>query len=235
MSSERRLIYHVFADHGVESEALATVGDVVRVGLDPTNLNASEPVRADARSIPLQPGADLVVLHPTCARWAETTSISGDPDDHPDLIPLARELGRELGEHYIIENVPRAPLRDPVTLTGDMFGLPIRYARAFETSFPVGQPSAYRSIPTEVSSYFYSDRSREWWAATKGYSGAYTKIHLAKNCIPSAYIEHLLRAYLRETGDVDGRPARADPADPDPKRVERSTQIGLGDLGGDRS
>lgn len=195
---DRPLIYHIFADTGVESDLLAGYGRVIRLGIDPTDTNDSEPIQADARHCPLKPGADLAVLHPPCTRWASMTSISGSPEDHPNLIPEARELGEELADEYIIENVPRAPLNDPVVLDGKMFGLPIAYERAFETSFRVENPPRQASLApdTETSPYFYPDRSREWWAATKGYPNNYPAQHMAKNTIPAPYIRYLLRAWM---------------------------------------
>jgi hypothetical protein len=205
-SQDVPLIYHIFADRGVESEVLDDYGRVVRVGLNAVGNDASEAVRADATELPLRRGADLAVLHPPCTRWANMTSISGDPDDHPNLIPEAREIGREYATDYIIENVPRAPLRDAVVLDGRMFGLPIRYERAFETTFSVEQPSRYASLSgdAETSPYFYSDRSREWWAAAKGYPDAYPKQHMAKNSVPAPFIRHLLRCWMVESRDAVG-------------------------------
>lgn len=209
-SGSERLIYHIFADIGVESEPLSAYGNVVRVGINPRDTNESDPIKADARAIPLEPGADLAVLHPPCTKWSPLTSISGDPDDHPDMIPLARELGKELADHYIIENRPNAPLRDPVRLKGDIFGLPIEYERAFETSFHVEQPTIHMTFGTECSTYFSADRSKDWWRSVKGVSGDYPKEELVKGGIPAPYIHYLMRAYLRET--VDTGMARSDPA-----------------------
>lgn len=41
------------------------------------------------------------------------------------------------GLTYVIENVPGAPLENPVRLCGSSFGLKVRRHRMFETSFPV--------------------------------------------------------------------------------------------------
>jgi hypothetical protein len=203
---ETAVIYHVFVDRGIESEALSGYGRVVRVGLDPSDENESEPIKADAQQLPLRPGADLAVLHPPCTRWSDMTSISGNPDDHPDLIPLARDIGREYAEHYIIENKPAAPLRDPVTLDGRMFGLPLAFRRSFETSFSVPSIPFQQTLDNECSPYFYSERSRAWWAGVKGYRGdRYTKTALARNCVPAAYIHHLMRAWLRSTNETDAK------------------------------
>lgn len=206
-------ILHVFADRGVEAEALCTYGDVVRIGWNARDTNDSIPIKADARALPISPDVefDLVVLHPPCTKWSEMTSISGDPDDHPDLIPLAREIGRKYGKEYIIENKPRAPLEAPeggdhTVLDGRMFGLPLVYKRAFETSFPLKDLPFQQPLTNECSPYFYSDRTRAWWASVKGYSGPYTKTALAKNAIPAPYVHYLMRSYLRHTNERDGQP-----------------------------
>lgn len=47
-----------------------------------------------------------------------------------------------------MENVPGAPLRNPVTLCGSMFDLDVRRHRLFETSFPLLAPGCNHSIWT---------------------------------------------------------------------------------------
>jgi len=198
-------ILHCFADTGVESEPLGAYGDVVRVGLNPRDSNGSQPIQADANALPFADDTTFAfgLFHPPCTRWSDMP----DAGDAPNLIPLARELGERYCEHYIIENKPAAPLRDPVRLKGDMFGLPIEYDRAFETSFHVEQPAIHMTLGTECSTYYYSDRSTEWWHSVKGVAGDYPKQRLAKSGTPAAYVHYLARAWLRET--VDGGRARS--------------------------
>jgi DNA (cytosine-5)-methyltransferase 1 len=62
-------------------------------------------------------------------------------DAHPDLIAPTRELLRSTLRHYVIENVPTAPLISPALFCGSMFGLRVRRHRLFETSFMVITPS----------------------------------------------------------------------------------------------
>ena len=214
-------ILHVFADRGVEAEALSCYGDVLRVGWNALGNDCSTAIRADANHLPIKPGVtfDLGVFHPPCTKWADMTSISGDPDEHPNLIPLSRELGEQFCDEWIIENKPAAPLNDAVTLSGKMFGLPISYERAFETTFPVHEVPHQQSLTTECSPYFSADRSRAWWAGVKGYPRRYPKQHLAKNCVPAAYVHHLMRAYLRATNRRDADYARATHSDPTPRRI----------------
>ena len=196
-----RLIYHIFADVGVESEALSGYGRVVRVGLDPIDTNESEPVKADANRLPLRPGADLAVLHPPCQKWSKATQVDGDPDDWPDLIPVAREIGKEYAEDYIIENVPDAPLKDPVTIQGRHFGLPIAYARSFETSFPVQTPPVVQSqLPNHLYHGSWTG-TKDYWRTLKGYSGDYPSRDLKRSGIPRSYIDFLMRSWLYSLGE----------------------------------
>lgn len=195
-----RLIYHIFADVGVESEALSAYGRVVRVGLDPLDTNDSEPVQADARNLPLRPGADLAVLHPPCQPFSKA-SRGRNTDDN--LIPLAREIGEEYAEDYVIENVPQAPLNDPVQLDGRMFGLPIRYTRAFETSFHVEQPPVYGDLRADGGALAQHEATGGWqgsealWRAVKQVSGSYPAEDLKRSGIPAPYIHYLARWWLQ--------------------------------------
>lgn len=229
--NERPTILHCFADEGTESEVLSNIGDVIRVSINPQDTNESEPIAADAHllpegeqnnelNFPIKNNItfDLGVFHPVCTKWAATTCISGDPEEHENMIPSARSIAQNYCDHYIIENVPNAPLRDPTMLNGRMFGLPIEYERGFETSFHVPQPPRERAFlttdgpsdTTETSSFFFSERSKEWWASAKGYDPRpYTKQHLAKNTIPAPFIQYFLRAWLavyeKEQGVTEDR------------------------------
>lgn len=231
-------ILHVFADWGVESEVLATFGTVHRVGLETRDTNESKPFDVNAKELLDNPPEeiaetapyDLVMMHPPCTKFSDMTSISGDPDDHEDLIPLAREIGEELGKEWVIENKPKGlgvtkghegitrTLRGTniVVLTGKQFNLPIAFARAFEASFDLPQPPEPADLDTEVSTYFYSDRSTEWWKMVKGYSGPYPKTPIARSAIPAPYVRWLCRQYLRAVGETDARPARSNHSDLSP-------------------
>lgn len=212
-------IIHAFADYGAESEALSAYGDVYRFTIDPVdNEFVTETETMDLLEETPDVDAHLGVFHPKCARYADTTSISGDPEDHENQIPRAREIARETCDHWIIENKPAAPLKDPVVFDGKMFGLPIAYKRAFETSFPVEAPPRFGEIATECSTYFSADRTREWWQSTKGYIGDYPKEHLVKNCLPAAYVHCLVRSWLKAVNERDARAAQ-DNNSPAPRKV----------------
>jgi hypothetical protein len=83
------------------------------------------------------------------------TNISGDTEDHANQIPRAREIAIEIADDYVIENKPRDDLNNPVVLNGNMFGLPIKYERAFETSFPVSSPPRERQLGEKTVTPYY--------------------------------------------------------------------------------
>jgi hypothetical protein len=198
-------VLHAFADHAVESEVLATVGTVTRWTRDPRpNPHVSETVTVDLMENVPSGQFDLALLHPRCADESDMTSISGDSADHENQIPRARGLAEQVAEDYVIENKPRDDLRGSTVLHGRMFGLPLAYERAFETTFPVRHPARHQTLGEKtVTPYFYSDRTREWWAATKGYHGDYPKQHLAKNALPAAYVRCLVRSWLESLDTRD--------------------------------
>jgi len=216
--TERFRVLHAFADHAVESEVLATIGTVTRWTRDPRpNPHVSETVTVDLIEDVPSGRFDLAVLHPRCTDESDMTSISGDPDDHENQIPRAREIAKQVAEDYVIENKPRDDLRDPTALHGRMFGLPLAYERAFETTFPVQSPARHQPLGEKtVTPYYYSDRTREWWAATKGYRGDYPKQHLAKNALPAAYVHCLVRSWLEslDTRDAEVPQDNNQPAPP---------------------
>jgi len=199
-------ILHAFADHGVESEVLACYGDVVRVGHAARETNDSQPVRAKVERLPFDGEAfDFGLFHPPCTAWSDMPDANKD-GDAPDLIPEARAAARRHCRTWVIENKPRAPLDDPVLLDGDMFGLPIEYQRAFEANFALPQPPRQGTlVPNESSSYFYSEKSRGWWASVKGVDAdRYTKHALCKNSLPAAYVHYLVRHALVALDEARG-------------------------------
>jgi DNA (cytosine-5)-methyltransferase 1 len=82
---------------------------------------------------------DAIHCSPPCQahsslRWMHNAKC------HVDLIPQTRQLLRETGLPYVIENVVGAPLLSPILLCGTMFGLgsgdaELRRHRLFETNW----------------------------------------------------------------------------------------------------
>ena len=120
---------------------------------------------------------------------------------HPDLIVPTRERLQELGLPFIIENVPGAPLIDPVMLCGAMFpGLRTYRHRIFEASFELDVPPHPRHVHKQAK-MGRPVKDGEWIQVVGNFSG----VKLAreamgidwmvrdelKEAIPPAYTEYL--------------------------------------------
>lgn len=87
-------------------------------------------IQADAMTFPLG-GYDAIHASPPCQRFS-VMRVLPHAKAHPDLIEPIRARLVAVGVPWVIENVPGAPLRNPITLCGSMFGLrssPKRYLR----------------------------------------------------------------------------------------------------------
>lgn len=82
---------------------------------------------------------DAVAASPPCQEYSVTKSLH--TNEHPDLVEPVREMLRATGLPYVIENVPGAPLLDPVVLCGSSFALPVRRHRLFESNLPLSGPA----------------------------------------------------------------------------------------------
>lgn len=86
-------------------------------------------------------GYDAIHASPPCQEYCwSTTRARKNGKKYPDLIEPIRDLLIASGKPYVIENVPTAPLVDPVYLEGTMFGLGVIRRRGFETNWRLPQP-----------------------------------------------------------------------------------------------
>jgi DNA (cytosine-5)-methyltransferase 1 len=194
----------------------ASVG-YARAGFDVVGVDiASQPnypfsfIRADAQDV-LKDAQflrqfDLIHASPPCQRFSVATKRwKRARKRHPDLIATTRRYLKAAGVPYVIENVPGAPLRNPLTLCGSMFGLKVRRHRLFESSFvvPKGPRCAHEAQGRVVGVYGNpggsSTRDKLVFANLEGWKRAMgidwmTKTELAQ-AIPPAYTEYLGRVF----------------------------------------
>lgn len=83
---------------------------------------------------------DAIHASPPCQRYSMMTRCTGNQDNHPDHIAKLRAWLQFYNKPYVIENVPRSPLKKPVELCGLMFGFMLYRHRHFETNFKVKTP-----------------------------------------------------------------------------------------------
>jgi DNA (cytosine-5)-methyltransferase 1 len=151
---------------------------------------------------------DAIHASPPCQAYSRmSNSRPGVADKYPRLVEEVRDAFVALRLPYVIENVPGAPLRDPLTLCGSMFGLKVYRHRLFESPHllfaaapchhPVAMPRAGRVHPdgwVSVAGHSHAAASR----AAMGIDWM-TRDELSE-AIPPAYTEWIggqLMAHLQ--------------------------------------
>lgn len=103
--------------------------DVVGVDIRPQPRYPLAFVQADALEYAAAHGHEFDAIHasPPCQLYSAMTRSRWADREHPDLVDATRVLLRKIGRPYVIENVPGAPLINPILLCGTMFGLRTAY------------------------------------------------------------------------------------------------------------
>jgi DNA (cytosine-5)-methyltransferase 1 len=147
----------LFCKQGGASRGLADAGfDVTGLDIDPQPLYPYTFIQADATTYPLD-GYDFYWASPPYQRYSKLKGLV--TKQYPDLVSLIRDRFAATGKPFVIENVPGAPLENPLLLCGTMFGLKVRRHRLFECHPPLypllpphgckgtaGFTNAYRSV-----------------------------------------------------------------------------------------
>jgi DNA (cytosine-5)-methyltransferase 1 len=142
-------ILDTFCKAGGCSEGYRQAGfEVVGVDIEPQKNYPFEFHQADALEYIKAHWQEFDAIHasPPCQKHSAMTKGRWQDrlKEHIDLVGPTRKLLKEIGLPYVIENVPGAPLINPIVLCGTMFGLQTKYGsqlrrhRLFETSFFVG-------------------------------------------------------------------------------------------------
>jgi len=100
---------------------------------------------------------DVIAASPPCQTHSITQHLrnaQGKSTDKVDLIPQTRAALQNWGGIYVIENVPGAPLIDPVILCGSSFNLKVRRHRQFESNIHLtGLPCNHKAQGKPVGIY----------------------------------------------------------------------------------
>jgi DNA (cytosine-5)-methyltransferase 1 len=135
------ILLDLFCCQGGASAGYVAAGfRVVGVDLEPQPRYPFEFIQGDALDFLRNYGGEFDAFHgsPPCQAFTLCQRIQGN--EHPDLITPTRDLFETFGKPYVIENVPGAPLFDPVELCGAMFGLRTYRHRLFESSVFLNAP-----------------------------------------------------------------------------------------------
>lgn len=120
--------------------------------------------------------------------------------EHPKLVEDGRVLLELTGLPYIQENVQGAPLKDPVTLCGTMFGLHTYRHRLFESNVTLTAPEHLEHNQQQIK-MGRPVKDGDFYQAVGNFSNvAYARADMGvpwmnrdgiRECIPPAYTEHL--------------------------------------------
>lgn len=134
-------------------------------------------IQADALEYATKHAHEYDVIHasPPCQAWSIAAIGSGTQDRHPKLIEPIRKILKASGRPYVIENVVGAPLENPLTLCGTMFGLQamdddgtrlrLERHRLFESNVKLTAPAPCNHDRTiQVGGVYGGGRSNRWEA-----------------------------------------------------------------------
>lgn len=163
-------------------------------------------VQADALAYAREHGAvfDLIHASPPCQAYSVASAVAkANGATYPDMVAETRAVLMASGKAWVIENVPSAPLINPVILEGTMFDLLVIRRRLFEMSHPILlTPMPYRARKAAKLGR-RPDRDKDYISVSGNFSDVafareamgidwMTRDELAQ-AIPPAYTEYLGR------------------------------------------
>lgn len=191
----------LFCCGGGASAGLSAAGfEVVGVDIEPQPHYPYKFLRMDALKVSSFESFDFIWASPPCQEYSITKFMPSSTKLYPKLIePIRRKLKRS-GRLWVIENVPRAPLIDPVTLCGTMFGLKLLRHRIFESNFKIEVPEHLPHRGSTGSHRGYSRGHEYTCVAGNNYDAAegreamgidWLPRHKLSQAIPPAYSEFI--------------------------------------------
>lgn len=177
--------------------------EIVGVDINPQRRYPFTFIQADAMEYPLE-GFDFIWASPPCQHFSALSEATGHKAKWPNLIDPIRQRLLITGKPFIIENVERAPLIQPIRLCGSMFPESLRVLRhrIFEPhgftleqmpcnhlgkvsdGFYVGHRDGGRVLPGRIRPPLWSQAQK---AAAMGVE--WMNSHGIRECIPPAYAE----------------------------------------------
>lgn len=140
-SVQRLVLLDLFCGAGCAGEGYRRMGfDVVGVDIRPQPNNPHTFHEGDAIEFLREFGHEFDLIHasPPCQEHTVYRNCRpGHKPKWPCMIAETREALKDVGVPWVIENVPKAPLIDPIQICGTGLGIRVRRHRLFESSFPI--------------------------------------------------------------------------------------------------
>lgn len=225
--SRRPLLFDLFCGAGGAARGYEEAGfDVIGVDINPQPHYPYKFIQANALTFMgrLVAGymwerltlGDFAAVHasPPCQGYSAMKVVWNGRKGHPMLVEPVRELLQASGKPWVMENVPGAPLANPVMLCGSMFGLgyneyQLRRHRLFEISgFTVAPLECQHDTPV-IGVYGGHGRDRRRGGGDLPIGAGYAAMGIdwmngkeVSESIPPAYTEyiggHLLEAITQK-------------------------------------
>ena len=201
----RPLLLDLFCCQGGAATGYHQAGfDIVGIDIEPQPLYPFPFIQGDALNPPVNlTRFDAIHASPPCQAYSVATA---NPDNHPRLLEPIRQMLRQWGGPYIIENVEGASreLNNPFRLCGSFFDLKVRRHRLFESniavmSTPCNHSDQGRTIgvyghsdgPNATRGSRHGDKARTIDEARDAMGMPWADWHGCKEAIPPAYTEHI--------------------------------------------
>ena len=193
----------LFCGAGGASAGLVRAGfEVVGVDIEPQPEYPFEFVRGDACRPPVRlEKFDFIWASPPCQAytWA-SAKVRGLGKEFPDRVAETRALLEASGVPFVMENVPEAPLREDLRLSGGMFGRNLERARIFELhGFRAEQPKYRKHLEPLCTVAGHGGNSRTFklgdWKKAMGID--WMPRERLVQAVPPDYSEYIARAFLR--------------------------------------
>lgn len=155
---------------------------------------------------------DFIHASPPCQAYSiGSESARQKGKVYPDLVEATRQLLIDSGKPYIIENVPNAPLINPIILCGTQFNLKVFRHRLFETNIKSlrGKVNKCNHTGLKVKYTMYGEGNMfgvagkqygnkdQWNEAMGGELGFVPSKRLMAQVIPPAYTEFLGKQVIK--------------------------------------
>ena len=222
----------LFCGGGGAARGILAAGFDEVVGIDNVDHRKAYPghfILSDALHPPVRlDDFDFVWASPPCQKFSPA-AMNRPPEqrrEHPNLLPQTRALLMRASASCM-ENVPKAPLRADVSLTGAMFDLDIKRERIFEIAgfeppfallkhdvrtvmdgglaIVAGQGAnnphkryvGWRELPDDLRRRLSAKNCKAGWADAMGLPLTMTRDEI-KEAVPPAYAEFIAREALRQ-------------------------------------
>ncbi len=161
MGKRKLKVLDLFCGAGGTSTGLALVGfEVTGIDIIKQPNYPFKFIQMDATKVSISfiKKFDLVWASPPCQLFTIAKNLriaQGKKTSSLNLIPQTRKLLLKAGVPFVIENVPKAPMRKDLMLCGSMFNLKVRRHRIFESSFKMEQPICNHKVQGRPIGVYY--------------------------------------------------------------------------------